>query len=81
MNLSEITKTIITALGLVVSVGTMLLHTFGGFLPANIAAIISSVVGIATIVLNYAAPNETKSAERAVGRSVRLKGQKPVKAA
>jgi hypothetical protein len=78
MSISEITKTIITALGLVVSIGTMLLHTFGGFLPANIAAIISSVVGIATIVLNYAAPNTTSVKARAVGRSVAFKPKKPV---
>lgn len=78
MSLGEITKTIVTALGLVVSVGTLLLHTFSGFLPANIAAIISSVVAVATVIINYAAPNETTHADRAVGRSVRIKGQKPV---
>lgn len=77
MNLSEITKTIVTALGVVVSVGTMILQVTTGFLSPTVAVWISGVVGVATVILNYLAPNETALAERAVGRSVRVKGQKP----
>lgn len=80
MNLSEIRKTLITTLGLIVTVGAPILHDATGFLPAKWVAVISAVVGAATVALNYLVPNETASPARAFGRSVRVKGQKPAKA-
>ncbi|AYD82012.1 membrane protein [Mycobacterium phage Saguaro] len=79
--LSEVRKTLITALGMVVAVGTYVLHNTVGFLPEGWATGISIGIGVATIVLNYLAPNETDSAERAVNRSVRLRQQPKHRAA
>lgn len=77
MNLSEIKKTLITALGMVIAVGTPALQYAGVFhLPPQFVAIISGVVGIATIALNYLVPNETDNPARVAGRSLRLKGEK-----
>ena len=73
MKLSEIRKTVITVLGLVVSVGAPILHIAGGFLPAPAVLLISSVVGVATMVLNYLVPNTTTDPQVAATQSVRLK--------
>lgn len=78
--LSEIRKTVITALGLIVSVGGFIINDGGHFIPTNIAAVISAAVGLATIALTYLAPNEATRAARVAGRSVRLKGEKPAAA-
>ena len=78
MNLSEINKTIVTVLGLIVSVGTALLPTVTTVSP-QVATVVSVVVGVGTAVLNYLVPNETKVPARVVGRSVRLKGETPTK--
>ena len=80
MSLSEIKKTIITALGMIAALGTEpVLHSALNLLPASWATVLSIVFGIATVVLNYLAPNETSDPLRAVGRSVRVKGEKPQK--
>jgi hypothetical protein len=77
--LTEAKKTLITALGFIVLIGgepllTEALH----WLPAKYSTAFAAVVGVATIALNYLAPNETTDVKRAVGRSVRVKGQKPL---
>lgn len=79
--LTEAKKTVITALGVIVAVGAPIVNEYASFLPAKDVAAISTVVGLATIALNYLAPNETAIAHRVAGRSVRLKGQKPHKVA
>lgn len=77
--LTEAKKTLITALGFIVAIGGEPLLTEGlHWLPAKYAALFSTVIAIATVVLNFLAPNETTDAKRAVGRSVRVKGQKPI---
>lgn len=71
---SEVRKTLVTALGMIVAVGTYVADATDLIsLPPGVVAGITAAVGIATIVLNYLAPNETDSAERAVNRSVRLR--------
>lgn len=77
MSLSEMSKTVVTVLGLVVSVGTALLPTVTTVSP-QVAGLVSVALGIATAVLNYMVPNETSDPSRAVGRSVRLKGEQPL---
>lgn len=76
--LSEVRKTIITAVGMIVAVGTFILDSATGFLPDGWAGAISAGIGVLTILLNYLAPNETTNVERALGRSVRVKGTKPL---
>lgn len=77
--LSEVRKTLITALGMIIAVGTFIISTATDLLPAGWGEIIASVIGVLTIVLNYLAPNETDTASRALNRSVRLR-RKPRKA-
>ena len=77
MELSEIRKTLVTAAGIIVSVGTLVLGSYTDALPKNVATAIAAAVGIATVVLNYLAPNETSDPLRALGRSVRLVDTKP----
>lgn len=76
MQLSQITKTIVTAATLVLSVGTMILHETSGFLPAKLAGIVSVVVGVAGIIVQYLAPNTTTDPTVAATQSVRLKKPK-----
>ncbi|QPX62130.1 membrane protein [Mycobacterium phage Indlovu] len=72
--ISEVRKTLVTALGMIVAVGTYVADATDLIqLPPGVVAGITAAVGIATIVLNYLAPNETDTAERAVNRSVRLR--------
>ncbi|AXN53288.1 membrane protein [Mycobacterium phage Thonko] len=80
-SLAEVRKTVITGIGMLIAVGAFVLDAATAFLPPGWAEGIAIGVGGLTVVLNYLAPNETTNVERAVGRSVRLKGQKPVKAA
>lgn len=77
MSLSEVNKTVVTVLGLVVSVGAALLPTVTTVSP-QVAGVVSVVLGVATAVLNYLVPNETTNAGRVTGRSVRLKGEQPL---
>lgn len=70
MQLSEITKSIVTAATLIVSIGTLVLH---GSLPANVATGISIAVGAAGLVVHYLAPNTTDDPQVAATQSVRLK--------
>lgn len=82
MSISEVKKTIITGLGMVIAVGLFLTQQ-AGFLSSlpwggTLLTVAGLVVGGATVLLNYLAPNETADPARAVGRSVRLKGEKPV---
>lgn len=81
MQISEITKTIVNVLTLVVSVGTLILHYTTGFLPANVAVVVAGVVAFAGAVLQYLAPNTTTNPEVARTQSVRLRSVKPRKRA
>lgn len=77
--LTEAKKTVITTLGFIVAIAGEPLFTEAlHWLPAKYGALFSGLVGVATIVLNFLAPNETTDPKRAVGRSVRVKGQKPL---
>lgn len=73
MQLSEITKTVVNVATLVVSVGTLVLHYTAGFLPANVAVLVSSVVAVAGAVVHYLAPNQTTNPVVAQTQSVRIK--------
>lgn len=73
MQLSEITKSIVTAATLVVSIGTLILHETSGFLPTPVATTISVVVGVAGVIVHYLAPNTTTNAAVAATQSVRLR--------
>jgi len=77
-SLGEASKTIITAVGLIVALATEALPAVTDLSPQG-AHILSAIIGIGTVILNYAVPNETTNPARAVGRSVRLKGEKPLK--
>jgi hypothetical protein len=77
MALSEITKTLVNAATLVVSVGTLVLHYTNGFLPANVAVVVSVVVSVAGMVVHYLAPNTTTNPVVADTQSVRLKSASP----
>lgn len=77
MQLSEIRKTVVTALGFIVSIGSFILPYVTDVSP-EVGNTVGALVGVATIVLNYLAPNETDDPERAVGRSVRVKGTEPI---
>ena len=81
MELSEIRKTIVTALGTIVALGAFVSDNLG-FLSGlswggTALTVVGLVAGAATVVLNYLAPNETTDVERAGGLSVRVKGQRP----
>lgn len=73
MQLSEITKSIVTAATLIVSVGTLILHETSGFLPGSAATVISVVVGVAGLIVHYLAPNTTTNPKVAERQSVRLR--------
>lgn len=73
MQLSEITKTIVNVATLIVSVGTLVLHYTTGFLPVNVATIISVTVAVAGAIVQYLAPNTTSDPEVARTQSVRLR--------
>ena len=82
MQLSEVKKTVVTALGIIVALGAFVSQNLGflSSIPwgAKLLTVVGLVAGAATVILNYLAPNETTNAERAVGRSVRIKGQQPI---
>lgn len=81
MQLSSITKTIISVCTLVVSIGAPLLSYTTGWLPPQVSFVISGVVALAGSVLHYLAPNTTTDPELAKVQSVVLKSaRKPRKA-
>jgi hypothetical protein len=73
MQISEITKSIVNVLTLVVSVGTLVLQYTTGFLPENIALWISGGVALAGAVVHFLAPNTTTDPNVAKTQSVRLR--------
>lgn len=78
MQLSELTKTLVNVLGLVIAVGGYAVNDATGLVPDGVAKWIAFGIGVATVLVSYLAPNQTSDPSRAVGRSVRLKGEKPV---
>jgi hypothetical protein len=78
MQLSEIKKTVINVLGLVVAVGGYAVNDATGLVPDGVAKWIAFLIGVATVVVSYLAPNETTDPARVAGKSVRLKNEKPV---
>lgn len=78
MQLSEITKSVVTVATLVVSIGTLVLQYTTGFLPQNVALWISAIVGAAGAIVHYLAPNTTNDPIVAETQSVRLK-KRPAK--
>jgi hypothetical protein len=74
MELSAITKTVVNVLTVVVTAGPWVLdalHVFPGGTAA--ATIVSSVLGVAGVILHYLAPNQTVHPAKAERQSVRLK--------
>lgn len=72
MQLSEIRKTIINVLTLVVAVGTEPLFTqVLHWLPPGVSTGIGLVLGAATAILHYFVPNDTTSVARAQKISAR----------
>ena len=73
MQLSEIKKAVISILTLVIAIGTPALDYIGVLhLPANVALIISTIVGVAGSVLHYLVPNTTTDPTVAASSSVKL---------
>lgn len=77
MQLSEVTKTLVNVLGLVIAVGGYAVNDATGLVPEGVAKWLALGIGIATVVVSYLAPNTTTDPARAVGRSVKLKGEQP----
>lgn len=74
MELSAITKTIVNVLTAVVTAGPWVLDVFNLFPGGTAAAtVVSSVLGIAGVILHYLAPNQTVHPAKAERQSVRLK--------
>ena len=73
MEISKYAKAVVNTLTVVVSVGTLILHETNGFLPTNVAHIVSVVVGVAGIAIHYLTPNTTTNPTVAATQSVRLK--------
>lgn len=73
MQLSEITKSIVTFCTLVISVGTPILNMDLHWLPQGVANTISLVVAAAGLVVHYLAPNTTTNPTVAAEQSVRLR--------
>lgn len=78
MQLSEVTKTVVNVLGLLIAVGGYAVNDATGLLPDGVAKWVAFGIGVATVVVSYLAPNQTTDPTRAVGRSVRVKGEKPL---
>lgn len=79
MQLSEIRKTIVAIATTIVAVGPWVLQAEGVIhMPLPITAVVSLVLGAAGWVAHYLAPNVTEVASRVQGRSVMLKGEKPL---
>lgn len=80
MQLSEIRKEVVAIATTVVAATPWVLQAEGVVhLPSSAIAVISIVLGAAGWIVHYLAPNETSNPERVAGRSVRLRGTKPVR--
>jgi hypothetical protein len=80
MQLSEIRKEIVAVATTIVAATPWILQAEGVVhLPSSVIGVISVVLGVAGWVAHYFAPNETASPQRVAGRSVRLKGTRPVR--
>lgn len=71
MSLSSVKKTVINVLTIVVTVGPWVANAVG-VISVPAAAIISSVLGVAGMVLHYLAPNTTTDPNVAATQSVKL---------
>jgi hypothetical protein len=69
--LSEIKKTIITALGMIVTIGGFAAPYLTNLSP-EVGNTVGAVVGVATVLLGYLVPNTTESPARALTQSARL---------
>lgn len=76
--ITENVKTLIPLLGLLVALGGYAANDATGLVPDGVAKWIAFAVGAITIIVNYFTPNVTSDPARAVGRSVKLKGEKPL---
>lgn len=75
MQLSEVKKSVINVLTLVLAIGTPALNYAGILhLPDDVVVVISTVLGIAGALLHYLVPNTTTDPVVAQTQSVRLKG-------
>lgn len=77
MQLSEIKKSLINVLTIVVTAGPWILkamNVFPGSEGTQIATLLSSVLGIAAVALHYLVPNTTTDPIVAQTQSVRLQG-------
>lgn len=75
MQLSEVKKSVINVLTLVLAIGTPALNYAGILhLPGNVVLAVSTVLAIAGSVLHYLVPNTTTDPVVAQTQSVRLKG-------
>lgn len=81
MQISEITKTVVNVLTLVVSVGTLILHYTQGFLPGQAGVWVTGIVAVAGAIVHFLAPNTTTDPVVAETQSVRLKKAAPRKRA
>lgn len=80
MQLSEIRKNIVAVATTIVAATPWILQAEGVVHLGNTEiAIVSAVLGAAGWVVHYLAPNETSDPKRVEGRSVRLRGSKPVR--
>lgn len=79
MQLSEIWKSVINVATTIVAASPWILNAEGVIhLPTSVVAVVSLVLGGAGWIVHYFTPNETSDSTRAVGRSVRVKGERPV---
>lgn len=46
-------KAIAAVIGIILTVGNMLVNDLGGFLPENISNVITSILGVATVLSVY----------------------------
>lgn len=80
MQLSEIRKEVVTVATTIVAATPWVLQAEGVVhLSSTEVGVISAVLGVAGWIVHYFAPNETSNPERVAGRSVRLRGTKPVR--
>lgn len=80
MQLSEIRKEVVAVAVTIVAATPWILQAEGVVhLPSAGIAVISVLLGVAGWIAHYLAPNETSDPKRVAGRSVRLRGTKPVR--
>ena len=79
MQLSEIRKTIVAIATTILTVGPWILKAEGVVhLPLPVTLAVSAVLAAAGWVVHYLTPNVTTDPARVQGRSVMLKGEKPL---